>query len=256
MKKLVLSLGLILLITACKDNSKQEKVSVPLQEDMIAETPEMGKPSDVKVDEGGQFQMEALAYEYNALEPHIDEKTMFIHFSKHHLGYANNLNKAIAETPLANLSIEEILAKLDLNNAAVRNNGGGYYNHNMFWKIIGPNKGGMPTDTLSKSIDRDFTSFDNFKGQFVEAATKQFGSGWAWLMADKSGKLTIVTTPNQDNPLMGRLGIKGGKPIMCVDVWEHAYYLKYQNKRKDYLEAFFNVVDWKKVSENYLEAMK
>lgn len=256
MKKILLTLSVFVLLTSCKNEQKVEGPEVPLPEDTVTEMPEMGKPSDVKVDEGGQFQMEPLAYDYNALEPHIDEKTMYIHFSKHHLGYANNLNKAIAETPLANLGIEEILNKLDLNNAAVRNNGGGYYNHNMFWKIIGPNKGGMPTDSLSKAIERDFVSFDNFKEEFNTAATKQFGSGWAWLMADKSGKLSIVTTANQDNPLMSKLGIKGGKPIMCVDVWEHAYYLKYQNKRKDYLEAFFNVINWEKVSKNYAEAMK
>lgn len=256
MKKVLLTLSVIVLFASCKDDSKKEVVEVPLPEDTITQTPEMGQPADVKVDEGGQFQMEPLAYDYNALEPHIDEKTMFIHFSKHHLGYANNLNKAIADTPLANLSIEEVLAKLDLNNAAVRNNGGGYYNHNMFWKIIGPNKGGMPTDTLAMAIDRDFVSYENFKEEFISAATKQFGSGWAWLMADKSGKLSIVTTANQDNPLMTKLGIKGGKPILCVDVWEHAYYLKYQNKRKDYLEAFFNVVNWQAVNENYKEAQK
>lgn len=256
MKKVILTISALMLFASCKNEQKTEGPEVPLPEETVTEVPEMGKPTDVKVDEGGQFQMEPLAYEYNALEPHIDEKTMFIHFSKHHLGYANNLNKAIADTPLANLGIEEILAKLDLNNAAVRNNGGGYYNHNMFWKIIGPNKGGLPTDTLAKAIERDFVSFENFKEEFNGAATKQFGSGWAWLMADKAGKLSIVTTANQDNPLMTKLGIKGGKPIMCVDVWEHAYYLKYQNKRKDYLDAFFNVIDWKKVSQNYVDAMK
>ena len=202
------------------------------------------------------FELPQLPYAYDALEPHIDARTMEIHHSKHHNAYTTNLNAAIAGTDLEGLTIENILINLDMKNAAVRNNGGGYYNHNMFWKIIGPNKGGMPTDTLAKAIDRDFTSFDNFKEQFIEAGTKQFGSGWAWLMADKAGKLTIVTTANQDNPLMGKLGIKGGKAIMCVDVWEHAYYLKYQNKRKDYLAAFFNVVDWKRVNENYLEALK
>ncbi|WP_324522778.1 MULTISPECIES: superoxide dismutase [unclassified Flavobacterium] len=213
----------------------------------------MGNPADVKVDEGGAFEMIALPYAYNALEPHIDAKTMEIHFSKHHLGYANNLNKAIADTEMANMSIEDILKKLDPENKAVRNNGGGYYNHNFFWEIMAANKGGEPTGVVAEAITKDFGSFADFKTQFIDAATKQFGSGWAWLIVDKTGKLAITTTANQDNPLMTKLG-NSGTPILAIDVWEHAYYLKHQNKRKDYVEGFFNIINWDKVTEKYTAA--
>jgi Fe-Mn family superoxide dismutase len=213
----------------------------------------MGNPNDVKADPGA-FEMIPLPYGYDALEPYIDARTMEIHFSKHHLAYTNNLNKAIAGTPMEKMTIEELLNKLDIENKPVRNNAGGYYNHNMFWEIMGPAKGGEPTGALAEAINKSFGSFADFKTLFSDAAAKQFGSGWAWLLTDKSGKLSIVSTPNQDNPLMTKLGIIG-TPILLIDVWEHAYYLKYQNKRKDYIEAFFNVINWDKVSEKYNAAI-
>ncbi|MCB0442679.1 MAG: superoxide dismutase [Flavobacterium sp.] len=253
MKKISLSIVSVVLLISCNNNKKlEEVVEVPLPEKEEVVT-EMGNPADVKVDEGGAFEMIALPYAYNALEPHIDAKTMEIHFSKHHLGYANKLNSAIAGTEMANMSIEDILKKLDPENKAVRNNGGGYYNHNFFWEIMAPNKGGEPTGTLAEAITKDFGSFADFKTQFTEAATKQFGSGWAWLIVDKTGKLVITTTANQDNPLMTKLG-NSGTPVLAVDVWEHAYYLKHQNKRKDYVEGFFNVINWDKVTEKYTAA--
>jgi Fe-Mn family superoxide dismutase len=253
MKKLIVTAFFVSTLISCNNSKKlEEVVEVPLPEKEEVVT-EMGNPADVKVDEGGAFEMIALPYAYNALEPHIDAKTMEIHFSKHHLGYANNLNKAIAGTEMANMSIEDILKKLDPENKAVRNNGGGYYNHNFFWEIMAANKGGEPTGVVAEAIAKDFGSFADFKTQFIEAATKQFGSGWAWLIVDKTGKLAITSTANQDNPLMTKLG-NTGTPILAVDVWEHAYYLKHQNKRKDYVEGFFNVINWDKVTEKYTAA--
>ncbi|HRE76652.1 MAG TPA: superoxide dismutase [Flavobacterium sp.] len=253
MKKLILSALIVSTLLSCNNSKKlEEVVEVPLPETEEVVT-EMGNPADVKVDEGGAFEMIALPYAYNALEPHIDAKTMEIHFSKHHLGYANNLNKAIADTEMANMSIEDILKKLDPENKAVRNNGGGYYNHNFFWEIMAANKGGEPTGVVAEAITKDFGSFADFKTQFIDAATKQFGSGWAWLIVDKTGKLAITTTANQDNPLMTKLG-NSGTPILAIDVWEHAYYLKHQNKRKDYVEGFFNIINWDKVTEKYTAA--
>lgn len=253
MKKLILSVLIASTLLSCNNNKKlDEVVEVPLpeKEEVIIE---IGNPADVKADEEGAFEMVTLPYAYNALEPYIDSKTMEIHFSKHHLGYANNLNKAIAGTEMANMSIEDIFKKLDPENKAVRNNGGGYYNHNFFWEIMAANKGGEPTGAVADAIAKDFGSFADFKTQFIDAATKQFGSGWAWLIVDKTGKLAITTTANQDNPLMTKLG-NTGTPILAVDVWEHAYYLKHQNKRKDYVEGFFNVINWDKVTEKYTAA--
>ena len=238
---------------SCGDNKKLDEVAVPLPEE--ASTTKVGNPSEVQVDEGGVFKMLGLPYAYDALEPHIDAKTMEIHYSKHHLAYANNLNKALKDTPMTNMSIEQIMSQLDLTNLAVRNNGGGYYNHNLFWSLLKKNQGAKPSGQLSEAIIRDFGSFEAFQEQFTEAAMKQFGSGWAWLLSDQTGKLSIATTANQDNPLMTKLGIKGGQPILCVDVWEHAYYLNYQNKRKDYLENFFQVVNWSVVEELYTKTL-
>lgn len=258
MKKITISMIALTfaLLQSCGESKKlEEVVDVPLPEKESANT-ELGNPNDVKVDEGGTFEMIALPYAYDALEPYIDARTMEIHFSKHHLGYANKLNEAIKDTPLAEMSIEQILESVDASNGAVRNNAGGYYNHNLFWQLLKVNNGQNPEGVLLSAINRDFGSLDEFKMQFSDAAMKQFGSGWAWLMSDASGKLTIVSTPNQDNPLMKKLGGKGGSPILCVDVWEHAYYLKYQNKRKDYLENFFQVVNWSKVAELYANATK
>ena len=196
------------------------------------------------------FELPSLNYAYNALEPHIDARTMEIHHSKHHNGYTTNLNNAIANTPLTNLSIEEILKGLDMENKAVRNNGGGFYNHRLFWNIMSPKGGGTPSGALGGSIATAFGSFEEFKTAFAKAAATQFGSGWAWLCVHKDGSVDVCATANQDNPLMPGIGC-GGTPILGIDVWEHAYYLNYQNRRPDYIEAFFNVIDWNKVEELY-----
>jgi Fe-Mn family superoxide dismutase len=192
------------------------------------------------------FELPALPYAYDALEPHIDARTMEIHHSKHHNGYTTNLNNAVADTPLANQSIEEILNGLDLNNKAVRNNGGGFYNHRLFWEIMTPNGGGKPSGNLASAIDQEFGSFDGFKTAFAKAAATQFGSGWAWLCVHPGKTVKVCATANQDNPLMPGIGC-GGTPILGIDVWEHAYYLNYQNRRPDYIDAFFNVINWNKV---------
>ncbi|MFV0304902.1 MAG: superoxide dismutase [Moheibacter sp.] len=192
------------------------------------------------------FELPQLPYASDALEPHIDTKTMEIHHGKHHAGYTNNLNNAIAGTDLEGLSIEEILVK-GFDKPAVRNNGGGFYNHSLFWQIMSPNGGGEPTGELATAINDAFGSFEGFKDAFAKAAATRFGSGWAWLVV-ANGKLTVCSTANQDNPLMPGIGCEG-KPILGLDVWEHAYYLNYQNRRPDYINAFFNVVNWNKVAE-------
>lgn len=194
------------------------------------------------------FELPKLPYAFDALEPHIDAKTMEIHHGKHHATYTTNLNAAIEGTDLEGLSIEEILAK-GTDKPAVRNNGGGFYNHNLFWEWLSPNGGGQPTGELAQAIDEAFGSFDKFKEEFSKAAATRFGSGWAWLIK-KDGKLAITSTPNQDNPLMPVAEVQG-TPILGLDVWEHAYYLNYQNRRPDYVSAFFNVVNWDKVAELY-----
>ena len=199
------------------------------------------------------FQLPNLPYNFDALEPHIDSKTMQIHHGKHHAGYTNKLNTAISGTDLEGKTIEDILKNLDMNNTAVRNNGGGYFNHTQFWEIMGPNCGGKPEGQLAAAIDRDFGSFEEFKSNFSSAAGTRFGSGWAWLCVDLNGGLEVCSTANQDNPLMP--GECGKTPILGLDVWEHAYYLNYQNRRPDYIAAFFNVINWAKVSENYTSAL-
>ncbi len=196
------------------------------------------------------FELPKLPYAYDALEPHIDAKTMEIHHTKHHNGYTTKLNDAIEGTKLAGKSIEEILKGLDMSNGAVRNNGGGFYNHSLFWTILSPNGGGKPSGDIAKAIDSAFGSFDGFKEKFTSAAGTRFGSGWAWLCVHKGGKAEICSTPNQDNTLMPEVGC-GGHPILGLDVWEHAYYLNYQNKRPDYIEAFFNIINWDEVSKLY-----
>ena len=196
------------------------------------------------------FELPQLPYAYDALEPHIDARTMEIHHGKHHNGYTTNLNNAIAATELEGKSIEDILTTLDLDNGAVRNNGGGFYNHSLFWSTMGANAGGAPTGALATAIDTAFGSFDAFKEAFSKAAATRFGSGWAWLCVHKVGKVEVCSTPNQDNPLMPGIGCDG-HPILGLDVWEHAYYLNYQNRRLDYINAFFNVVDWNAVSALY-----
>jgi Fe-Mn family superoxide dismutase len=196
------------------------------------------------------FELPQLPYAYDALEPHIDARTMEIHHGKHHNGYTTNLNNAVAGTELEGKSIEDILTTLDLDNGAVRNNGGGFYNHSLFWSTMGATAGGAPTGALATAIDTAFGSFDAFKEAFSKAAATRFGSGWAWLCVHKGGKVEVCSTPNQDNPLMPGIGC-GGHPILGLDVWEHAYYLNYQNRRPDYINAFFNVVDWNAVSAVY-----
>jgi len=199
------------------------------------------------------FELPELSYAHDALEPHIDTKTMQIHHGKHHAGYTTKLNAAVAGTDLEGKSIVEILRDLDMNNGALRNNGGGYFNHNLFWEVMSPNGGGSPEGELEAAINDAFGSFDAFKDAFSAAAATQFGSGWAWLCVNKGGKLEVCSTPNQDNPLMPGVNCEG-TPILGLDVWEHAYYLNYQNRRPDYIEAFFNVINWEKVASLYWSA--
>mgnify|MGYP003672519702 FL=1 len=196
------------------------------------------------------FELPNLPYAYDALEPHIDARTMEIHHTKHHNGYTTNLNNAIKGTDLEGKSILEILRGLDMSNTAVRNNGGGFYNHSLYWEVMSPNGGGKPSGALADAINSAFGTFEAFKDKFSGAAGSRFGSGWAWLCVHKGGKVEICSTPNQDNPLMPGTGC-GGFPILGLDVWEHAYYLNYQNRRPDYINAFFNVINWDKVSALY-----
>ena len=196
------------------------------------------------------FQLPKLPYAYDALEPHIDARTMEIHHSKHHNGYTTNLNNAIEGTDLESKSILDILENLDMSNMAVRNNGGGFYNHDLFWKIMSPNGGGEPSGELAAAINKEFGSFDGFKDAFSKAAATRFGSGWAWLCVHKGGEVKVCSTPNQDNPIMPEIGC-GGVPILGLDVWEHAYYLHYQNRRPDYIGSFFNLINWEEVNKRY-----
>ena len=198
------------------------------------------------------FELPKLPYAFDALEPNIDARTMEIHHGKHHAAYTNNLNNAIAGTALEGKSIEAILSGLDMNNAAVRNNGGGFYNHELFWNVMSPNGGGKPTGELAAAIDAAFGSFDAFKDALSKAAVTRFGSGWAFLCVHSGGKVEVCSTANQDNTLMPGIGC-GGFPILGLDVWEHAYYLHYQNRRPEYVENFFNVINWDYVSKLYAE---
>ena len=252
MKKLVqLSLVAVAFsaVTSCVavvGNTAQPTVKV--------ESTDFGKPSDVTANDGA-FKIKTLKHNYDAFSKYIDAKTMYVHFSKHYVGYLNNLNKAVEGKPQANMTIEQLLKTLDTSNAMLRNNAGGYYNHNLYFELMTPNSTGKPSGKLADAINRDFGSFENFKKQFSDAGAKQFGSGWAWLVTDASGKLKVGSTANQDNPLMPGMSISG-TPVLAMDVWEHAYYLKYQNKRADYIEAFFNVIDWNVASDYYEKAMK
>ncbi|WP_442589557.1 superoxide dismutase [Pedobacter sp. AW31-3R] len=199
------------------------------------------------------FELPALPYATDALEPHIDKTTMEIHHDKHHQAYVTNLNKALEGKPEATQSLDEIIKNISKFPAAVRNNGGGHYNHSLFWEVLGHNKGGEPTGELAEAIKAAFGSFADFKTKFAEAGATRFGSGWAWLSVGADGKLFVSSTPNQDNPLMDIAEVKG-TPILGMDVWEHAYYLKYQNKRPDYIAAFWNVVNWDAVAERFKKA--
>lgn len=201
------------------------------------------------------FEFPALPYAYDALEPHIDRMTMEIHHTKHHRAYFDKFVAAIQGTELENKSLNEIFAQISKASAAVRNNGGGFFNHNLFWEILGPNGGGAPVGKLAEEISKAFGSFEDFKTKFNDAAANRFGSGWAWLSVKADNSLCVCSSPNQDNPLMDVHDCQG-TPIMGLDVWEHAYYLKYQNRRPDYINAFWNLVNWEKVSENYEKALK
>jgi len=194
------------------------------------------------------FELPKLLYSYDSLEPYFDAKTMEIHHTKHHQAYTDNLNKALEGVDVSNMSIEQILSEIDMNNMSLRNNAGGYYNHKLFWELLSGDKNSM-SETLENAIMQSFGSIENFKESFTKAALSRFGSGWAWLCKKEDGSLEIVTTGNQDNPLMP--GIEGGTPILALDVWEHAYYLKYQNRRAEYIENFWNIVNWNKVAELY-----
>ena len=252
MRFLITSLLLVTILLSCNNKKLTEVVEVPLPS--AEEKITMGVPDDVKADEGA-FQMEKLLYSYEALTPYVSALTMEMHYSKHYLTYTNNLNKAVAGTELENLTIEEVLSKLDMNDATIRNNAGGYYNHSLYWKSIGPKGAQQPKDTLAAAITKKFGSFAEFTTSFKEEATKQFGSAWVWLIVDRSENLQITSTQNQDNPLM-RNALVQGTPILALDLWEHAYYLDYQYKRKNYVDAFFKVINWSKVAENYEEALK
>ncbi len=196
------------------------------------------------------FKLPDLPYDYHALEPHIDARTMEIHHTKHHGAYTSKLNDAIQGTPAESLPIEEIMARISEYPVAVRNNGGGYYNHSLFWTILSPDGGGKPEGELLNAINRDFGSFEDFKSEFSKAAANRFGSGWAWLIRKDDGSLAVTSTPNQDNPLMDIAELKGS-PVLGLDVWEHAYYLKYQNRRPDYINAFWNLVHWDEVARRF-----
>ena len=196
------------------------------------------------------YELPALPYAHDALEPHIDTTTMQIHHGKHHQAYVTNLNKALEGAADTGRPLEELMRGLDMTNMAVRNNGGGHYNHSLFWTVMAPNAGGLPGGELAAAIERDFGSFDAFKEKFSTAGATRFGSGWAWLCVHAGGRLEVCSTPNQDNPLMPGVGC-GGTPILGMDVWEHAYYLHYQNRRPDYISAFWNVVNWAEVGRRY-----
>lgn len=202
------------------------------------------------------FELPALPYATDALEPHIDKETMEIHHGRHHKAYVDNLNKAIDGTDAANMSLEEINKNISKFSGAVRNNGGGHFNHDLFWAVLSPNGGGEPTGDLATAVNEVFGSFDELKKKLQEAGATRFGSGWAWLVVGADGKLKVTSTANQDNPLMDLEGVEKGTPILGIDVWEHAYYLNYQNKRPDYLTAVFNVIDWDAVAKRYAAAVK
>ncbi|WP_116126012.1 superoxide dismutase [Lewinella sp. IMCC34183] len=199
------------------------------------------------------FKLPDLPYAFDALEPSIDARTMEIHHDKHHAGYTSKLNSALEGSDMADKSIEDILANVSSAGTGVRNNGGGFYNHSLFWKVMTPNGGGKPSGELATAIDKAFGSFDAFKEKFSTAAAGQFGSGWAWLIVKDNGELAVTSTPNQDNPLMDVVSERG-TPILGLDVWEHAYYLNYQNRRTDYVDAFFDVINWDEVNKRYTAA--
>lgn len=248
---IISNLLILSLLLSCNDKKLTEVVDVPLP--TVEEKVAMGLPEDVKANDGA-FQLEKLPYAYNALAPNISAQTMEMHYSKHYLTYTNNLNRALAGSPLENLTIEEVLAQLDVNDMNLRNNAGGYYNHSLYWRCMAPKALGQPTDVLADAINKKFGSFDNFITLFKGEGEKLFGAGWVWLVVDKTGELQVTSTQNQDNPLM-KNALVPGKPILAMDIWEHAYYLDYQYKRRNYIDSFFNVINWLKISENYEAAI-
>jgi Fe-Mn family superoxide dismutase len=255
MKKINFLLYNILLISflaSCNNKKLTEVVEVPLP--TAQEKVTIGFPGDVKAKEGS-FQVEKLPYPYDALAPTVSPLTLEMHYSKHYLTYTNNLNDAIVGTEYENQSIEDILSKVDPNDTELRNNAGGYYNHTLYWRCMAPNAGGVPTDTVAAVINRDFGSYNNFVASFKSEATKQFGSAWVWLVVDKYGKLKVTSSQNQDNPLMKNAAVPG-TPILALDLWEHAYYLGYQYRRRNYIDSFFNVINWKKINDNYESAIR
>lgn len=248
---LLLSITVAFAFFSCNNKKYTEVVEVPLpsaQEKII-----IGLPEDVKASDGS-FQLEKLPFKYDALNPEISALTMENHYSKHYLTITNNLNTTLKGSPLENMTIEEILIKLDINNVDLRNNAGAYYNHNLYWKSIGTKKGETPKDTLAGAIIKNFGSVGNFTSSFKNTAQKLVGSGWVFLVVDREGKLQITTTQNYDNPLMPLAPVLGyhGKPILALDVWEHAYYLDYQYKRKNYIDTFYDFINWSKINENYV----
>ena len=249
---ILLYFSLFAIMQSCQKKKLTEVVEVPLPR--AEEKMTIGNPDDVKADPGA-FQLVKLPYGYDALAPEIDALTMELHYSKHYLANINGLNRAITGTESEQLPIEDILSKLDLNDVNLRNNAGGFFNHTFYFESMTPKGDPTPKDTLAVAIDTDFGSFENFERQFKNEANKQIGSGWTWLVLDKSGKLQITSTANHDNPLMSNAVIKG-KPLLAIDLWEHAYYLNYQYKKRNYIEAFFKKINWKKVGERYEEALK
>lgn len=240
------------MLLSCNNKKLTEVVEVPLptaEEKMI-----IGDPDDIKAI-NGTFEVQELDFKYDDLTPNIDPMTMELHYAKHYLSYTNALNKAIDTTDLKDTNIEDLLSKIDPKNENLKNQAGGFYNHNMYWQTIGAKKITQPQDSLAAKINQDFGSFSEFKTQFSYAAKTQIGSGWTWLILDSTGKLQITTTPNNDNPLFKNALIKG-KPIMVLDMWEHAYYLNYQNKKNAYIDSFFKIINWKKVGQRFDEVVR
>lgn len=247
MKKIIMALFLVLILySKAVPQYKLNKASINQLNFITMNT---------EYNNNNQFQFPQLPYAYDALEPYIDKMTMEIHYTKHHKAYYDNFIKAIQGTNAEKMKLEDVMANISKYTMVVRNNGGGFYNHNLFWTILSPQGGGKPEGVVLKAIEKTFGSFDTFKNNFNDVAKSRFGSGWAWLIVDSKGELQITSTPNQDNPLMDVADVRG-IPILGLDVWEHAYYLKYQNRRPEYIDAFWNVINWKEVERRYQEAIK
>lgn len=251
LKSITIFFLILVIFSACNNKKLIEVVEVPLPK--AEEKMTIGNPDDIHAQEGS-FELQKLGFKYDDLAQNLDVLTMELHYSKHYLAFANALNKEVVGTEFEKMPIEEILNKLDISDENLKNNAGGFYNHGIYWESISPKINLFPIDTLAGALDRDFGSFENFKTQFMDAANKHFGSGWVWLIVDKFGKLAITTTQNQDNPLMSNAVLKG-TPILGIDLWEHAYYLNYHQKKKNYVAAFMKMINWKKVGEKYEESL-